>query len=109
MLEYLDGFRTSLVTHLNTTDDFIQIPYKMVQRLNDMEDGNYVYLTIRYLDRYEVVKYTKDQNLKGQKVPVDRDSLGKGRKNFPCGACVAVDWNSLQMKDFICQNKCEKV
>lgn len=105
MLEFIDGFKGSLASHLQTTDDMLTLSQKAIQYLNGLQEGNHVYLTIRYLDRYEVVKFTKDTQIKGHKVPVIRDVLGKGRKNFPCNSCVSVDWNSVQLKEFICQNK----
>lgn len=105
MLEVIDGFKSSLTTHLQTTDDFLSLPFKAVQRLNELAEGNHIYLTLKYLDRYEVVKFVKENNLKGGRVPVTRDILGRGRKNFPCSSCVVVDWNTIQLKEFICQNK----
>lgn len=105
MLNFIDGFKGSLSSHLQSTDDALQLPFKTTQRLNELSEGEHVYLTLRYLDRYEVVKFTKDGDLKQGKVPVTRDVLGKGRKNFPCGSCVTVEWNSIQLKEFICQNK----
>ena len=33
MLEVIDGFKSSLTTHLQTTDDFLSLPFKAVQRL----------------------------------------------------------------------------
>lgn len=105
MLEVIDGFKSSLTAHLQTTDDLVSLPFKSVQRLNELAEGNHIYLTLKYLDRYEVVKFVKEANLKGGKIPVTRDILGKGRKNFPCGSCVVVDWNTIQLKEFICQNK----
>lgn len=105
MLNFIDGFKGSLSSHLQSTDDVLQLPFKPTQRLNELSEGEHVYLTLRYLDRYEVVKFTKDGDLKQGKVPVTRDVLGKGRKNFPCGSCVTVEWNSIQLKEFICQNK----
>lgn len=105
MLSFIDGFKSTLKTHFQTTDDTLELPFKSVQELNKLAEGDHVYLTLRYLDRYEVVKFTKENDLKGGKVPVERDVLGKGRKNFPCGSCVVVDWNSVQLREFICQNK----
>lgn len=107
MLNFIDGFKSALKTHFQTTDDVIQLPFKSVQELNNLADGDHVYLSIKYLDRYEVVKYIKEGELKGGKVPVIRDVLGKGRKNFPCGSCVSIDWNSVQLKEFICQTQGE--
>lgn len=107
MLEFIDGFRTAQQGHLPTTADYLNLPPKAVKQLNDLSDGNHVYLTLRYLDRYEVVKFTKDTELKGSKVPVERDVLGKGRKNFPCGTCIVTDWNSVQLKEFVCNTGCK--
>lgn len=108
MLEYLDGFKTKLVGNLQTTSDIITLPMAWAKKLDELVEGNHVYLTIKYLDRYEVVKYTKDSKIKNGMVPVERDVLGKGRKNFPCGSCVLIDWNSVQLKEFICATKCQE-
>ena len=105
MLKFIDGFKGSLLKHFQTTDDTLHITHTAINTLNDLPEGDHVYLTLRYLDRYEVVKFVKDTTLKNGKVPVVRDVLGKGRRNFPAGACVAVDWNSIQLKEFICQTK----
>lgn len=105
MLEVIDGLKSSLTAHVQTTSDTLPLPPKTVQKLNELSEGNHIYLTLKYLDRYEVVKFTKDGAVKQGKVPVVRDILGTGRKNFPCGSCVVVDWNSIQLKEFICQNK----
>lgn len=106
MLEILDGFKSRLAGNLQTTSDIITLPHSHAEKLNKMVEGNHIYLTIKYLDRYEVVKFTKDAAIKAGRVPVERDVLGDGRKNFPCGSCVVVDWNSVQLKEFICNNKC---
>lgn len=106
MLNFIDGFKSRLTTNLRTTGDTIKLPPKAVQQLNALAENDHVYLTVRYLDRYEVVKFTKGEtDIKGDEVPVERDILEKGRKNFPCEACVTIDWNSVQLKEFICQNK----
>lgn len=105
MLSFIDYFKGSLTTHFQTTDDVLHMPFKAAQRLNELAEGDHVYLTVRYLDRFEVVKFTKEKDIRGGVVPVERDVLGKGRKNFPAGSCVSIDWNSIQLKEFICQNK----
>ncbi len=105
MLNFIDQFKTALQTGLSTTDEKILIPFKMAKRLNELEQGDHVYLTIKYLDRYENVKFTKDNDLKGGEVLVERDVDGKGRKNFPCGACVTIEWGARQMHEYICQVK----
>ena len=58
-------------------------PFAAAKKLNDMVEGNHIYLTIKYLDRYEVVKYTKEGEIKNGKIAVERDILGKGRKKLP--------------------------
>lgn len=106
MLEFIDNFKSALQTNLSTTDDFITLRTKDIARLNTLKEGNHIYLSVKYLDRYEVLKYTHDTKIKGNKVPVTRDVLGKGRKNFPCSSCVLADWNSVQLNEFICQSNC---
>lgn len=81
MLEFIDGFKTKVVGHVQTTSDTINLPFAAAKKLNDMVEGNHIYLTIKYLDRYEVVKYTKEGEIKNGKIAVERDILGKGRKN----------------------------
>ena len=105
MLKFLDGFKGSLLKNLQTTDDTLNVTHTAQNALNELPEGDHVYITLRYLDRYEVVKFVKDTPLKNGKVPVTRDVLGKGRKNFPAGTCISVDWNSIQLKEFICQVK----
>lgn len=106
MLKFIDGFKSSLNTHLSTTDDVIKIYPAQVRELNEqLNDGDHVYLSVQYMDRYEVMKVVKDRTFKGCEVPVIRDSLNRGRKNFPAGTCVKIDWNSIQMHEYICQAK----
>lgn len=105
MLSFIDYFKGSLVSNLKTTDGSMAMKFEHARRLNELAEGDHVYLTVRYLDRFEVVKFTKASDIKNGIVPVERDVLGKGRKNFPAGSCVSVDWNSVQLREFICQNK----
>lgn len=106
MLEFIDNFKSALQVNISTTDDVIVLRPKDVARLNAMKEGNHIYLTIKYLDRYEIVKYTHDAPIKGCKVPITRDVLSQGRKNFPCTACVVADWNAVQLREFVCQTNC---
>lgn len=105
MLEFIDGLKTSVVGHVQTTDDYIKVSHKVAKRLEKMKDGNHIYLTLKYLDRYEIVKFTKDGPIKDGKVPVERDILSEGRRNFPCSSCLVAEWSSTQLKEFICQTK----
>lgn len=105
MLSFIDGFRSSLCENVSTTASTIKLRLSDAARLNKLKDGDHVYLSIRYLDRYEVVKFTKDADIRNGEVPVTRDMLGTGRKNFPSGTCVQTDWNSIQLKEFIKQHR----
>lgn len=105
MLEFLDSFDTTLDGYLKASDDHIILPLSVVKRLNKMGEGNYVYLTLEHSGRYEILKFTRTDEVKGCKVPVDRDVDNLGRKNFPLGTCVRVKWNSRQLQEFIAQVK----
>lgn len=104
MLKYMDNVKGKVTEHIQTTSIALPVTSNMVKKLETMNDGDHIYLSLRYLDRYEVVKFTKDGPIIRNRIPVERDILGQGRKNFPCQSCVEADWNSKQMQEFICQS-----
>lgn len=106
MLNFVDGYKATLLANLSTTADKLSLCQRSLNAFRKFKDGDYVYLTLKYLDRVEVVRFTKDGELSGGLLPVDRDVLQSGRKNFPKGACVTIEWNSIQLHEFICQTKC---
>lgn len=105
MLEYIDNLKGSTTIAVQTTADTIDITPALVKRLSVLKDGSHIYLSLKYLDRYEVVKFTKDGEIRRNKISVERDVLGTGRKNFPARSCIEADWNSVQLKEFLCQSK----
>lgn len=105
MLNFVDGIRGVVRGNVQTTDTMISVAPPIAKRLNKFAEGDHIYLTITYLDRSETVKFTKDGEIRNNKIVVERDQLGNGRKNFPCGACIVADWNSIQLKEFVCLAK----
>lgn len=103
MLKYIDNLRGKVTTNIQTTSDILSVSPSVVKKLEVLNDGEYIYLTLRYLDRHEVVKFTKDGPIKRNQIAVERDVLGNGRKNFPCSSCIEADWNSRQLQEFVCQ------
>lgn len=103
MLRFIDGAKGSIVGNLNTTSDTIKVSAPLVNKLKMLKDGEHIYLTVKYLDRREIVKFTKDGDIRNNTITVERDQLGLGRKNFPCSACIEADWNSIQMHEYVCQ------
>lgn len=104
MLEYIDNFEYGLSCPLKPTDTALQLPPEAIKQLNTVMKGNHVYISLHWLDKFEVVKFTKDNDLKlTDKVPVERDVEVKGRKNFPMGSCAKVQWNKLTMDEYIAQ------
>lgn len=105
MLNFIDGVRGSVRGNVQTTDAAITVSAPITKKLKSMRDGEHIYLTISYLDRSEVVKFTKDGEIRNNTLRIERDQLGAGRKNFPCGSCIVAEWNSIQLQEFICLAK----
>lgn len=103
MLKFIDNLRGKVTSNIQTTADVLPIVPSMVKKLETLNDGEHIYLTLRYLDRHEVVKFTKDGPITRNQIAVERDVLGNGRKNFPCSSCIEADWNSKQLQEFVCQ------
>lgn len=104
MIEFIDNFNYQLASPIKPTDTEITLPAEAIKQLNKVEKGNYVYISLHWLDKFEVVKFTKDEDLKlNAKVKVERDAQNLGSKNFPMGSCVKVQWNKITMDEYIAQ------
>lgn len=104
MLEYIDNFEFGLLCSLKPTDTEIAIPDSAIKRLNEIMKGNHVYISLHWLDKFEIVKFTKDEDLKfGKPVRVERDIETKGSKNFPMGSCAKIQWTRITMDEYIAQ------
>lgn len=64
----------------------------------DVPAGQWYYLSIRFNHRLEVVQV---QGLVGGKLQVVRAQDGTSELSWPAGACVAVEWNPQQLREFI--------
>lgn len=107
MLVPLDFFRTKLQQNFQVTDNKIDVPLSVVKVLNEkMSGGDHTYMTVRYLDRTEVLKITKTEQPFKTPLQVERDYLGTGRKNFPCGSCVSFEWTADTIREFVCGLEC---
>lgn len=103
MLDFLDCFKYELKCAIKPDDDTLQINKEAVRRLNELEEGNHVYLLLQWQDKYEHVKFTKTTDLKSDIITVERDVENKGRKNFPRGACVSMTWTKFTLDEYISQ------
>ena len=110
MLNFVDFLSIQVQRPIPAEQDFIEVSSVDAKRLNDVGQGNHIYLTLSYprANRHEVVKYQHGQDWVSQgglvKIPVERGILGK-RLSFPTNVCVKADWNSVQMAEFIRQQK----
>lgn len=110
MLNVVDFLNFSSPRAIKAEQDYIELPSHEARKLNAVGQGNHVYLTIAFprADRHEVVKYAHGQDWQPQgglvKVPVSRGVLGK-RLSFPQNVCIKVDWNTVQLREFIQQVK----
>lgn len=62
--------------------------------------GQWYYLTVRYNQRREVVQV---QGLVDGKLQVTRAQDGTSEQSWPAGACVEVEWNPQQLREFLWQ------
>jgi len=60
--------------------------------------GDHYYLTIREGDRREVVRVT---SASGQRLTIVRAQDGTQAQAFAIGACVEVEWNPQQLREFL--------
>lgn len=104
MLTFLDHFKYHLTCSLRTDDETISIPPDAAKRLNDIAEGDHVYITVNYDCRFEVVKFTKTSKVvKYDEVSIQRDVNNLGRKNFPRGSCIEIEWTKRTMDEYIKQ------
>lgn len=103
MLTFLDCFSFELKCPLQPSGDMLCVSEKAVERLNTMAIGDHVYITLRYLHRYEIVRYDHSKPLKGAQIPVTRGMNGNTVMNFPRGSCVAIEWTKQTMDEYIAQ------
>lgn len=103
MLDFLDHFNYELECAIRPDDDTLRVSTSAVKRLNELDEGNHVYLSIHWLDKYEQVKFTKSGELKSNIITVERDVENRGRKNFPRGSCITMSWTKLALDEYISQ------
>lgn len=104
MIDFIDNFNYSLSRPIKPTDNEIELPAEAIRKLNKIKKGDYIYISLHWVDKSEVVKFTKDEDIKlSDKVRVERDVESSGSKNFPIGSCVKVQWNKITMDEYIAQ------
>lgn len=103
MLAVLDHFSYELQCHIKPTDTELVLNGNAIKRLNEIPVGDHVYLVLSGYDKYEVVKFTRQNDLTCNKVIVERDVENKGAKNFPRHTCVKHEWVKRVMDEYIAQ------
>lgn len=103
MLAYLDNFLFELKCPVQPSSDTLCVSKEAVDRLNELNIGDYVYITLKYLHRYELVKYEHVKKLEHAKIPVTRGINGDRVMNFPRGSCVAIEWSKRTMDEYLAQ------
>lgn len=103
MLAVVDHFSYELQCPIQPTDTELMLNANAVKRLNEVPVGDHVYLTLSVYDKYEIVKFTKQNELTGGKITVERDVERKGAKNFPRHSCVKHEWSKRVMDEYLAQ------
>lgn len=101
MLKVIDHFNTTLQNYLAPNDTELCIPFTEAKKLNKLNEGDHVYLTIMSRDRAEIVKYTHTKGLTSGEITVSRDEGMTGAFNFPSGSCVRIDMNSVHVNELV--------
>ena len=101
MLKVIDHFNTTLQNYLAPNDTELCIPFAEAKKLNKLNEGDHVYLTLMSRDRAEIVKYTHTKELTNGETTVSRDEGMTGAFNFPSGSCVRIDMNSVQVNELV--------
>lgn len=101
MLKVIDHFNTTLQNYLAPNDTELCIPFAEAKKLNKLNEGDHVYLTLMSRDRAEIVKYTHTKELVNGEITVSRDEGMTGAFNFPSGSCVRIDMNSVQVNELV--------
>lgn len=101
MLKVIDHFNTTLQNYLAPNDTELCIPFAEAKKLNKLNEGDHVYLTLMSRDRTEIVKYTHTKELVSGEITVSRDEGMTGAFNFPSGTCVRIDMNSVQVNELV--------
>lgn len=101
MLKVIDHFNTTLQNYLAPNDTELCIPFAEAKKLNKLNEGDHVYLTLMSRDRAEIVKYTHIKELDNGEITVSRDEGMTGAFNFPSGTCVRIDMNSVQVNELV--------
>lgn len=102
----LDGYRTTLLARAAASATTIAISRAAAIALNAVGFGGRVYLTLKDRVNFELVQYDHDSDWGSGDpsvvlLPVTRNVRGLGAKNFPYGACVLSEVNSLYIEDYI--------
>lgn len=102
----IDGLQFTLRAKATASANTISVSRASAIRLNDVGVGNRVYLAIKDRMNYELVQYDHSADWDSSDsaivaLPVVRDARGFGAKNFPYGACVVSEVNSLYIEDYI--------
>lgn len=106
MVKIIDGYRAILKAKLVASAASITITRDDAIKLNPVGVGNYTYLTIRDRVNTEIVRYDHVEDWVASdpaliQLPVTRNMRGLGAKNFPYGACITSEVNSLYIDDLI--------
>lgn len=103
MLAVLDHFSYELQCPIKPTDTELTLNGNAIKRLNELSAGDHTYLVLSVSDKYEIVKFTKQNELVGNTITVERDVENKGAKNFPRHSCVKHEWVKVVMDEYIAQ------
>lgn len=109
MLKYIDYLRGVTRHPINVEESNIAVEPGFYNRLRqELDPGDHIYLTVMYGRRFEIVKYIHSEErpleCRGSyDIPVERDQLNRGKKNFPCGSKIFADFNSIQLREFVAQ------
>lgn len=91
------GSEAKLYAPLAKTDHELQVSPHDALRFQ-VPAGSWYYLTLRQGPRREVVRVV---GAVGRILTVERAQDGTARQDFEAGACLSVEWNVQQLREFI--------
>lgn len=93
------GNEAKLYAPLAKTDHELQVSPHDALRFQ-VPAGSWYYLTLRQGPRREVVRVVGSV---GRILTIERAQDGTARQDFEAGACLSVEWNVQQLREFIDQ------
>ena len=94
------GNSTTTLGNLSATSQLIVLPPGEGAKFRPLPTAGYFYTTIRSGALREVVKVTK---VTGDTLTVERGLDNTTAQAFPTGSCLEVEWNPLQLCEFVAQ------